>query len=43
MQIDEIPIGKAKNIIGKRYGRLTVLYRTNVPDTVKPVVKPKSY
>ena len=43
MQIDEIPIGKAKNIIGKRYGRLTVLYRTNVPDTVKPVAKPKSY
>ena len=43
MQIDEIPVGRAKNIIGKRYGRLTILYRTNVPDTVKPVAKPKSY
>ena len=43
MQMDEIPVGKAKNIIGKRYGRLTVLYRTNIPDTVKPVAKPKTY
>lgn len=39
---DEIPVGLAKNIIGNRYGRLTVLYRVSPPasNTTK---KPHSY
>lgn len=32
---DKIPIGKANNLIGKTYGRLTVLYRTMPPEHVK--------
>lgn len=27
MYEDEIPIGRAENLIGKKYGKLTVLYR----------------
>lgn len=42
MQIDEIPVGKAKNIIGQRYGRLTVLYRTQVPKNIQ-TKKPHSF
>lgn len=42
MQIDEIPVGRAKNIIGQKYGRLTVLYRTLPPNTVK-AKKPHSH
>ncbi|MBQ6628103.1 MAG: hypothetical protein IJH65_04725 [Methanobrevibacter sp.] len=31
----EIPVGRANNLIGKKFGRLTVLYRCNPPDHVK--------
>ena len=31
MEIDEIPVGKATNLKGQRFGKLVVLYRTNPP------------
>ena len=31
---DMIPVGKATNIIGKRYGKLVVLYRVEPPKTI---------
>ena len=31
---NEIPVGRAINLTGKRYGRLTVLYRCDPPSTV---------
>ena len=31
---NEIPVGRANNLIGKKYGRLTVLYRTNPPEHI---------
>lgn len=39
---DMIPIGKATNIIGKRYGKLVVLYRVEPPKTIT-TKKPKSF
>ena len=29
MEKDEIPVGNAENLKGQKFGRLTVLYRTN--------------
>lgn len=34
MEIDEIPVGRAKDLRGQKFGRLTVLYRT--PDPSPP-------
>ena len=42
MQMDEIPVGLAKNIIGQKYGKLTVLYRVNPPNNIT-AKKPKSF
>lgn len=42
MQINEIPVGKAKNIIGKRYGRLVVQCRVAAPSHIT-VKKPHSF
>lgn len=42
MNDDMIPVGKATNIIGKRYGKLTVLYRVKPPKTTT-TKKPKSF
>ena len=33
MEIDEIPVGKAKDLREQRYGRLTVLYRVEKPNS----------
>ncbi len=35
MEIDEIPVGKAKDLRGQKFGRLTVLYRTTPPKHIK--------
>lgn len=35
MEIDEIPVGRAKDIRGQRFGRLTVLYRVKQPKNLK--------
>ncbi len=35
MKIDEIPVGKAKDLSGKIFGRLTVLYRVKPPTPQK--------
>ena len=32
MYEDEIPVGRAKDLRGQRFGKLTVLYRTNPPE-----------
>lgn len=42
MQINEIPVGKAKNIIGKKYGRLTVKSRVATPTHIT-AKKPHSF
>lgn len=33
MYEDEIPVGKAKDLRGQKFGKLTVLYRTKPPET----------
>lgn len=35
LQYPEIPVGRAKNLIGNKYGKWTVLYRIQNPDTTK--------
>jgi len=35
MEIDELPLGKAENLRGKKFGKLTALYRTKPPEHVK--------
>ncbi len=35
MYDDEIPVGKAKNLIGQKFGKLTVLYRVKTPNASK--------
>lgn len=42
MQVNEIPVGKAKNIIGQKYGRLTVKYRVSTPSQIT-AKKPHSF
>ena len=35
MEKDEVPLGRAENLSGQRFGLLTALYRTKVPETSK--------
>ena len=35
MEIDELPLGKAENLKGQKFGKLTVLYRVRPPEHVK--------
>lgn len=39
---DKIPVGKAKDICGQKYGRLTVLYRVAPPENIT-TKKPKVF
>lgn len=39
---DKIPVGKAKDISGQKYGRLTVLYRVAPPANIT-TKKPKVF
>ena len=35
MEIDELPLGKAENLKGQKFGKLTALYRVKPPEHVK--------
>lgn len=35
MEIDELPLGKAENLRGQKFGKLTALYRVKPPEYVK--------
>lgn len=40
MEHDEIPIGRAENLKGQKFGKLTVLYRVKSPEHIKSKCKP---